>query len=847
MGSAIAQRLTPMMAQILRLKAEAGDALLLVRMGDFYESFFDDAREVAGLLDIALTARGEHGGQPVPMCGIPVHAHEAYLARLVKAGRRVAIAEQMEDPAAARARGSKAIVDREIVRVLTPGTLMEERLLDPRARSLLAAVFLADDRAGLAVADVSTGSLRAGEVAARALPDELARLAPAETLTGAALPGFDSLEAERLLDARFGPGAGAGFPRSALAALGGLLAHIAQTARGAPVRLQPPQPLDAVPVMAIDAASRASLELTRTGSGTRDSSLLAAIDLCATAAGARLLADAIAAPLAERAAIEARLDRVEAFVADRALRTDVRARLKSAPDLERALARLAAGRGRPPDLAQVRDGLATAAAVAARLPGDGALAGLAVALAPLEGLAATLAALAERPPIDPAAGGVIRDGIDPALDAARRLAADSRNALAALEATLRAETGIPSLKVRHNGVLGFHVEVPSRHGEALGPPFLHRQTLGSAMRFDEPRLRALADRIASAGADALAIEAAHLARLTEAVLAEASAIAARAAALAACDMAAGLAERAASGQWVRPDLTDGTDFAIEAGRHPVVEAARQAAGEPFVPNDCHLDEGARLWLVTGPNMGGKSTFLRQNALIAILAQAGSFVPARSARIGIVDRLFSRVGASDSLAEGRSTFMVEMVETAAILTGATDRSLVLLDEVGRGTATWDGLALAWAITETLADRGCRTLFATHYHELTALAGQVPGIALKAMHAKEWDGRLVFLHEVRDGAAPGSFGLEVARAAGVPEPVIARARAVLGRLEAGEVGRGAAEALAGLPLFRAAPPPPPPPDPLRQMLRSISPDALSPRAALDLVYELVRLTREGATGR
>ncbi|WP_235945758.1 DNA mismatch repair protein MutS [Thermaurantiacus tibetensis] len=850
MGSAIAPGATPMMGQVLALKAEAGDALLLVRMGDFYEAFFDDAREVARLLDIALTARGEHEGRPVPMCGIPVHAQEAYLARLVRAGRAVAIAEQMEDPAAARRRGAKAIVRREIVRVLTPGTLMEERLLDPRGRSLLAAVFPAGDRAGLAWADVSTGELAAGEVAAEAVADELARLAPAETLTSASLPGFDSLEAERALVRRFGPGAAEGFGRPALAALGGLLAHIDRTARGAPVRLQPPRRFEAEAVMAIDAASRASLELVRGSGGTRAGSLLAAVDRTVTAAGARLLADALAAPLARREPIEARLDRVEAFLANSRLRAETRALLRQAPDLARALARLAAGRGRPPDLAQIRDGLAAAGRLSALLPSDGPLGGLAEALAPLAELSQALAVLAERPPVEASAGGAIADGADPALDEARRLATDGRAAIAALEATLRAETGVQSLRIRHNGVLGYHVEVPSRHGPVLPGSFLHRQTLGSAMRFDEPRLRALADRIATSAEEALAIEAAHLARLTEAVLAWADAISARAAALAACDMAAALAERAAEGGWVRPELTDGTEFAVTAGRHPVVEAARQAGGEPFVPNDCRLEGEERLWLVTGPNMGGKSTFLRQNALVAVLAQAGSFVPAAEARLGIVDRLFSRVGASDSLAEGRSTFMVEMAETAAILRGATERSLVLLDEVGRGTATWDGLALAWAVTEALAARGCRTLFATHYHELTALAGQQPGIALRCARAKEWNGRLVFLHEIAAGAAPGSFGLEVARVAGVPEPVLARAREVLARLEAGEVGRGAAEALADLPLFRAASPPAAPPRPadaLRERLRAVAPDTLSPRAALDLVYELVRLVREEASGR
>ncbi|MFQ3664777.1 MAG: DNA mismatch repair protein MutS [Sphingomonadaceae bacterium] len=860
MATAIARPATPMMEQILKLKAEAGDALLLVRMGDFYESFFDDAAAVAGILDIALTHRGEHAGKPVPMCGVPVHAQEAYLARLVKAGRSVAIAEQMEEPAAARKRGSKAIVERAIVRVLTPGTLTEERLLESRARSLLASAFPAGERAGLAWADVATGLFVAGEVPAEALADELARLAPAETLVpeGAGLAGtalaatdFDSLAGGQALAARFGDGGDfeAAFGRPALAAIAALLAHVGRTARGAPVRLLAPARFAPEAAMAIDAATRASLDLLKGPQGSREGSLLATIDCCVTAEGARLLADELASPLTDGRDINRRLDLVEAFLADTPRREGTRTILRKAPDIARALARLAAGRGRPTDLAALRDGLAAAGDLARALADAGPLAALAAALVPPADLLSRLfAALVERPPADAAAGGAIREGLDPELDALRALAADSRAAIAALEAELRTRTGVP-LRIRHNGILGYHVEVATRHAGPLldDPGFRHRQTLGTAMRFDTEALRDFATRIADAAERALAAEAAHLEALTAASLSAADAITQVARALAEADRSAALATLAGSRNWVRPEITEGADFSIRDGRHPVVEAALLARGEHFVPNDCRLEDPERVWLVTGPNMGGKSTFLRQNALIAILAQAGSFVPAAAARIGIVDRLFSRVGASDSLAEGRSTFMVEMVETAAILKNATGRSLVLLDEVGRGTATWDGLALAWAILEAIHDRGARTLFATHYHELTGLRGRLASLALRTTSAKQWEGRLVFLHRLVEGAAPGSFGLEVARIAGVPDAVLARARDVLRRLEEGEVGKGAAEALAGLPLFSAAPRPAPPEDPLRARLADVHPDLLSPRDALDLVYELKRLLRAAPTGR
>jgi len=851
---------TPMMQQYLVLKAEAAGALLLFRMGDFYELFLDDAATAAAALDIALTHRGEHLGRPLPMCGVPAHAHESYVARLVKAGHAVAIAEQTEDPATAKKRGSKSIVNRAVVRIITPGTLTEERLLDSRRSNWLLAAFPAADAVGLAWADISTGELALAAVPVSALADELARIAPAEALwpEDAAPQGatplprsrFDSAAATRLLCARLGVATLDGFgtfPRAALAAAAGLLSHIAATQRGTSIHLKPPRLHDHGGVMAIDAATRRSLELVE-----GPACLLDTIDLTITPSGARALAADLSAPLADIGAIEARLDLVQWFAADTTLREDARTLLRRAPDLARALGRIAAARSVPRDLSSLRDGLAAAEALGALL--DSACRGGAPpaldpirhGLVPPAALLASLrATLVESPPAQAADGGVIAPGFDSALDDLRLLAHDSRAALGALEARLRTETGIAQLRIRHNNVIGYHVEVASRLADPLmaNPGFFHRQTLGTTMRFDTEALRSLASRIVQAHAHALAAEAAHLEDLRDGVVASAAAICLVSEALAGTDRSAALAELAVRQDWTRPRLTEGTDFRIVAGRHPVVESALGGRGSAFVPNDCRLEGDARLWLVTGPNMGGKSTFLRQNALIAVLAQAGSFVPAAEATLGLVDRLYSRVGASDSLAEGRSTFMVEMVETAAILNGATSRSLLLLDEVGRGTATWDGLALAWSILESIHDRiGARCLFASHYHELAALKPRLPGLALRTMKARQWQGDLVFLHEVAEGAAPGSFGLDVARLAGVPADVLARAAEILARLEQGDAGKGARDALGDLPLFAAIPPAPPPADALRARLSEIHPDSLTPRAALDLLYELKRLGAE-----
>jgi len=860
---------TPMMAQYLALKAEATDCLLFYRMGDFFELFFDDARTAAATLDIALTARGEHDGRPIPMCGVPAHSAEAYLARLIKAGHRVALADQIETPEQAKARGgSKALVGRAIVRVVTAGTLTEETLLDARAANWLVALGEAGGALGLAAADISTGRFEVAEIAPESLGAELARLGAAEIIVSenadhwpdGAFPrphgDFDSARGEARLKSLFGvatlDGFGA-FGRPELAAAGGLVAYLDHAGKGSLPFLQAPLRRAPTQHMMIDAATRESLELTQAQSGGRAGSLLDTLDRTVTGAGARLLAGDLGAPLAERGLIEARHDLVSFWFDDPNERERLRAALKALPDIGRALGRLAAGRGGPRDLGQLRDGLGEARILRERL---GLLAEPPVLLADLlpllDGHGALVdhlaRALVPAPPIDAAQGGYIAEGYDAALDELRGIGGDGRRAIAALEARFRTQTGISTLKIRHNGVLGYHVEVPAKSADGLmaqDSGFTHRQSLAGVVRFNAPELHEQALRVTQAGGHALAAEAAHLEALTEEALTRRDAIAATADALARLDVGAGLAERAAEGGWSRPSMVDHPCLEIEGGRHPVVEAAVARSGDRFVANDCRLSESERVWLVTGPNMGGKSTFLRQNALIAVLAQAGSFVPATRATLGLVDRLFSRVGASDNLARGRSTFMVEMVETAAILAQATPRSFVILDEVGRGTSTYDGLAIAWAVVEAVHEvNRCRCLFATHYHELTRLAERLDALSLHHVRAREWKGDLVLLHELATGPADRSYGLAVAKLAGLPPAVLSRASSVLKKLEAGRAQTGGlAAGLDDLPLFAAmAAVPEEARDALRDALAAIDADALSPRDALEALYKLKRLADE-----
>ena len=864
---------TPMMAQYLALKAEAQDCLLFYRMGDFFELFFDDAKAAAATLDIALTSRGEHGGAPIPMCGVPVHSAESYLARLIKAGHRVAIAEQTETPAEAKARGSKALVARAIVRYVTAGTLTEETLLDSRRDNMLVALAqkggAGAPEIGIAAADISTGRFETLTLRTTDLAAELARLRPSEVVVpdGLALElaeshpfdraAFSSNRAEAALKRMFGVATLDGFGqfgRAELAAMGGLIGYLDHAGKGTLPFLAPPVRKTSGAHVAIDAATRESLEITATMSGARPGSLLGAVDRTVTGAGARLLAQDLSAPLMDQGLIEARLGLVQLFHDDPLLRDQLRAALRALPDIGRALGRIAVGRGSPRDLGQLRDGLNEARMLRerlGRLPDQPPL--LLQLLPALDGHGALVdslsRALVPSPPTETANGGYIADGYDPALDELRRMAGDGRRAIAALEAKYREQTGIGSLKIRHNGVLGYHVEVPARAADPLIQPdsgFTHRQTLAGVVRFNSVDLHEQAGRVAQAGAHALVAEAAHLEDLIESTLTRKSEIALAADALARLDVAAALAERAAEGGWQRPHFLpqdgEGPCLEIIGGRHPVVEDALRREGQPFVANDCRLGASDRLWLVTGPNMGGKSTFLRQNALIVILAQAGAYVPAQSATLTLVDRLFSRVGASDNLARGRSTFMVEMVETAAILAQATERSFVILDEVGRGTSTYDGLALAWAVVEAVHEvNRCRCLFATHYHELTRLAETLSALSLHHVRAREWKGDLVLLHELAQGPADRSYGLAVARLAGLPPAVLKRAKDVLTRLEAGKAKTGGiAAGLDDLPLFAAAAAQEDDKvDPLRAALDAIDADALSPRDALEQLYHLKQL--------
>ena len=858
-----------MMAQYLALKAQADGCLLFYRMGDFFELFFDDARTASQILDIALTSRGEHAGVTIPMCGVPVHAAEGYLARLIRAGCRVAIAEQVETPEAAKKRGgSKALVARDIVRFVTAGTLTEEALLEPRRANVLVALCLVAGRAGLAACDISTGRMELEECAPDALAAALARIGASEVIAaesaaaqGLAVPadaglrpvrGFDAARGEGLLRELHGvvtlDGLGV-FSRAMLAAAAGLIDYLSHVGRGRLPFLLPPKARAGEATMAMDEATRASLEVTVASGGGRRGSLIEAVDRCVTGAGARALAEDLSAPLTDIVAIRQRLELVSWLYDDPLLRGDMRGLLRAAPDIGRAIGRVVAGRGSPRDLGQLRDGLGEAARLADLIAQTGALPVLAAALLPhLRGHGALVdlltQALVPAPPTERAQGGFIAESYDAALDELRRMAGHSRRAIAALEAKYRDETGVAALKIRHNGVLGYFIEVPARHADRLmaaDSGFTHRQTMAGAVRFNALALHEEASRIAEAGGHALVAEEAHFEDLAARAVAAREAIARTAAALARIDVATGLAERAAEGGWSLPRVVDEPVLEIAGGRHPVVEAALAARGERFVANDCRLVPEDRLWLIGGPNMGGKSTFLRQNALIVLLAQAGSFVPAQAATVGIVDRLFSRVGASDNLARGRSTFMVEMVETAAILAQAGPRSFVILDEVGRGTSTYDGLALAWAVVEAVHETNrCRCLFATHYHELTRLAQTCAALSLHHVRAREWKGDLVLLHELAPGPADKSYGLAVARLAGVSQGVIRRARAVLDRLEKGRVATGGlAAGLDDLPLFAAAMEAAEVKvDALREKLNTLDIDSLSPRDALDLLYDLKR---------
>jgi len=872
---------SPLMAQYLSIKAAYPDCLLFYRMGDFYELFFEDAAKAARALDIALTKRGEHDGEPIPMCGVPVHAAEAYLSRLIRQGFKVGVCEQVEDPAEAKKRGSKSIVRRDVVRVVTPGTITEDSLLDARRNNYLAALAQSGGAEGalaLAWLDLSTGEFGLTETTQANLGADLARVSPRELVLPegmlakpelraifeqldtalSPLPSvrFDSQAGERRLKAALGVSAldaFGDFSRAEFCAAGALLDYVDLTQCGKLPRLDPPVKQPPLSVMAIDPATRRNLELVETTAGQRDGALLDCIDTTLTGAGARLLAQRLQAPLTDPQQIAARHDAVAYLVDTTRLRSDIRTALSKVPDLARALSRVSLGRGGPRDLSSLRDGLSQAGSLRQRLAQDAdlpaELAGLRDALGDHAALVQSLnEALAEELPLLQRDGNFVRAGYHAPLDELRVLRDESRRHIAALQDKYAADTGISGLKIRHNNVLGYYIEITPAHASKMGQQYIHRQTMANAMRYATPELGELESRISQAADRALALELEIFDRLCSEVLAQAQAITRAAAALAALDVSSALAELAVQRRWVRPQIDDSLRFCITGGRHPVVETALERAGqgERFVANDCDLSEGQKLWLLTGPNMAGKSTFLRQNALIAVLAQMGSFVPAMKAELGVVDRLFSRVGAADDLARGRSTFMVEMVETAAILHQSGQRALVILDEIGRGTATFDGLSIAWAVVEYLHEKNrCRGLFATHYHELTALAEKLPQLSNHTLKVKEWEGELVFLHEVGPGAADRSYGIQVAKLAGLPDGVLQRASEVLHALEQSDQTGKSAKLVDDLPLFSLSQPAKAavaaPPSEVESALKKADVDALSPKQALDLLYQLKALIK------
>lgn len=877
---------TPMMAQYLEIKSQYADALLFYRMGDFYELFFDDAAAASEALDIALTKRGKHDGDDIPMCGVPVHAAEGYLLTLIRKGFRVAVCEQMESPAEAKKRGSKSVVKRDVVRLVTPGTLTEETLLEARRHNFLAALACVRDDWALAWTDISTGALHVLPLSLARLGPELAQLSPAEILmseeaeagvtdvlgdlglepTWLGRSSFDSTGAVSRLTRQFNVSsldAFGQFSRPELSALGALIEYLDMTQKGRLPLLRPPQQEKLSNSMHIDAATRRNLELTHSLQGGRAGSLLSVIDRTATASGARLLERRLSTPSRDLTVIRNRQSAITWAISDPSTATEIRKALKRVPDLDRALSRLGLERGGPRDMASIRNALEQAEAICALLETHDLPDILESAVAACKGHDTLMQhlddALIADPPLLARDGGFIAPGYDAGLDDARKLRDEGRGVIAGLQAQYSDMAGVSSLKIKHNNVLGYFIETTSTHAQKMmAPPlnetFIHRQTTANQIRFTTVELSELERRIMNAGSEAIEIEKRLYGALSQAILEQQPSVNALAVGLAELDLATALADLATDLDWCRPTVDDSRAFQIEAGHHPVVERSLKAQGETsFVANDCALSaepDSAAITLLTGPNMAGKSTYLRQNALIALLAQIGSYVPAKSAHIGLVSQIFSRVGASDDLARGRSTFMVEMVETAAILNQADDRALVILDEIGRGTATYDGLSIAWATLEHLQSvNKVRALFATHYHELTALAAKLDGVRNSTVAVREWEGDVVFLHEVRDGAADRSYGVQVAQLAGLPPAVITRARSVLDALEKGERENTSPKALIDdLPLFSAVANAPQPTKPtaenkIEAQIKDLHPDEMTPMEALQALYTLKSLLRDG----
>jgi DNA mismatch repair protein MutS len=856
---------TPMMQQFLGVKASHKDCLLFYRMGDFYEMFFDDALTAAKVLDIALTKRGKHNGEDIPMCGVPFHACEAYLHKLINAGYKVAVCEQMESPEEAKKRGYKAVVRREVVRIITPGTLIEDALLDARASNYLSSLSDIGGKMALAWIDISTGEFRVCPTTREALGADLSRLSVKELLIAdqlfvdvelspilreyrAALSPqvasmFEYAKTENKLMSFYGVKSLDGygqFSRAEISACGSLIEYIELTQKGALPRLDPPKQFSAKNFMSIDGSTRRNLEIVITLSGDKKGSLLSTIDRTITSAGSRLFLHNLTTPYAYANAVNAKLDGVQFFFDNQSVKSDIREILKRIPDMERSLSRICLKKGGPKDLVAIRDGLSESTMIAELIEFCGIdlpeiIQNYMRDFGSHDRLINKLReALNEEVGILARDGGFVANGYHPKLDELRDLHNNGRDKVAALRDLYREEIGINTLKITQNNVLGFFVEVtPAQSEKVTDAKFFHRQTLGSAVRYTTEELRILESDIINAKDHALKLEMIIFEDLCSEIKQNANAIALAAQSVAGLDVLAALAEIAHEKNYTRPYVDDSLEFKINNGRHPVVESSDLTSD--FVKNNCDLSQNQRLWLLTGPNMAGKSTFLRQNALIAIMAQMGSFVPASEAHIGCIDRLFSRVGASDDLARGRSTFMVEMVETASIINQSTGRSLVILDEIGRGTATYDGLSIAWSVVEHLHNKNkCRALFATHYHELTSLTDKLSALACYTMKVKEWEGNVVFLHEVIAGAADRSYGIHVGKLAGLPPAVTRRAEQILKQLQESKTGSITIKMADDLPLFAASKPAQS--SEVEELLRDTNVDELSPRDALELVYRL-----------
>ena len=882
--------LTPMLAQYFETKKNYAEYLLFYRMGDFYEMFFEDAVIASKALDITLTKRGQYNGEDIPMCGVPFHAYENYLARLIRQGYKVAICEQLEDPKEAKKRGYKAVVKRDVIRLVTAGTLTEDNLLDSRKNNFLLCLVKMNDSLGASWLDLSTGDFYTENIAIIGKSERvqisalLSRLNPVEILISdsyqqnpqlfevfndyrrqlSVLPQarFNSENAKRNLLNLFKVESlevYGNFSRAEVTAAGILIDYIETTQKGQIPRIERPIKVYEHQVMEIDGATRRSLELVESASTVRNSSLLSVVDRTVTGTGARMLSSRISSPLVDVNEINKRLDVVEFFINEEFIRQDVRALLKGCPDVERAISRLSLGRGGPRDLAAIKTTLSTLPQLKNILAGvrHNIVKEMPIALSEItqkfgnhEHLVDEVErALADELPLLARDGGFIKEGYYPPLDEIRNLKHNSQQIILQMQDKYINETGISNLKIKYNNVIGYFVEVPAKFATEMleNKNFIHRQSVLNAVRFTTVELTEIENEIRGATDKALAMELQLFDNMVTLVKASADDISRTAKAIAELDVGAAIADLSAEKKYCRPVVDNSLAFEIEEGRHPVVEASIEAEHSgSFVGNNCKLGEdNSNIWLITGPNMAGKSTFLRQNALIAVMAQAGFYVPAVSAHVGVVNKLFSRVGASDDLARGRSTFMVEMVETAGILNQADERSLVVLDEIGRGTATFDGLSIAWAVVEHLHEvNKSRALFATHYHELTSLVSKLKKMSLHCMKIKEFNDEVIFLHEVIDGAADRSYGIHVAKLAGLPNVAIKRAEQVLDSLEHDKKNANIKELANDLPLFASLKEKEEEKtiqSPVTQALENINPDNLSPREALEELYKLKEMLK------